>query len=402
MPRPLAVYGTALAAVAGGLALAGILFEAGVRPPWLDRFNLEWRLGSDELASAAYRRLAEGNPRESLRLFELALRRDPASPYRWCDYSEALLAAGDRERAARAMLRGVELGPAVAPILMRAVNFARRVGDGAGALRDGRRLLAIAPDYDDAVFTAWDRMGLPAGAELASGLPDRRSAQSYLRHRVERPDLAQASEAWTWLRSKGYVDDRLADEYAGALLKRHEYAAAWQAWTSCAGAREPGYPGRNAIFNPGFEREPAGAVFDWRIEPSPGVAAARDSSTAAEGHASLRIGFDHTVNLGDCGVSQRVVLAPGAYRFEARMKTEAITTDEGLGFRLFDPENPARLDARTARLTATHDWTALWADFEVRASTRVIEIRVARTPSLRFDDKLGGTAWIDGLVLARR
>jgi len=32
----------------------------------------------------------------------------------------------------------------------------------------------------------------------------------------------------------------------------------------------------------------------------------------------------------------------------------------------------------------------------------VIEIRVARTPSLRFDDKLGGTAWIDGLVLARR
>ena len=401
MARTRAVYGMVLAGVAGGLALAGVLYEVGVRPPWLERFNLEWRLGSDELASVAYRRLAEGNSRESLRLFELALRRDPASPYRWCDYGEALLAAGDKERAARCMARGIELGPAVAPILMRAVNFARRVGDGEGALRHGRQLLALAPEYDDAIFTAWDRMEAPTAAVLASGLPDRRSAQSYLRHAMDGPDLGRASQSWLWLKTRGYADDALADEYAGALLRRHEYAAAWQAWTSYAAPREPGYPGQNAIFNPGFEREPGGAVFDWRIDASPGVAVTRDFAIAAEGKASLRIGFDHSGNLSDSGISQRMVLPSGAYRFEARMRTQEITSDEGLGFRLFDPEDTRLLDARTRSLAGTHDWTLLSVGFEVRQATRVVEVRVVRTASLKFDNKLGGTVWIDGLVLRR-
>jgi hypothetical protein len=39
--------------------------------------------------------------------------------------------------------------------------------------------------------------------------------------------------------------------------------------------------------------------------------------------------------------------------------------------------------------------------FEVRPATRVVEVRVVRTPSLKFDNKLGGTVWIDGLVLRR-
>ncbi len=393
MRRALAIYGIVLAGVAGGLALAGILYEAGVRPPWLQRFNLKWRLGSDELASVAYRSLAGGDTRESLRLFELALRRDPASPYRWCDYGEALLASGDAARARRAMLRGLELGPAIAPILMREVNFARRIDDPSGALKCGNRLLTLAPEYDAAVFTAWERMELPAAKVLAA-LPDRRAAQAFLRRAVDRPTLEQALGAWPWLLTSGYVDDALADAYAGALLNRQEYDAAWQAWTSYAGGRQPGYPAQNAIFNPGFEREPAGVVFDWRVDGSPGVAVTRDLTTAAAGTASLRIGFDGTANVNDCGISQRVVLAPGAWYFEARMRTREITTGEGLGFSI--------LDARTGRLTGTHDWTLLSASFEVRPPTRLAEVRLVRTPSLKFDNKLGGTVWIDSLVLRRQ
>ncbi len=402
MPKPVAVYGITLAVVAGGLSLPGILYEAGVRPAWLERFHLEWRLGSDELASVAYRRLVEGNTAESLKLFELALRRDPASPYRWCDYGEALLASGDPGRARGVMLRGLEHGPAIAPILMREVNFARRVGDASGAVQYGRRLLALAPDYDDAVFTTWDRMEVPAATLFASGLPDRRAAQSYLRHAADQPNLAPAFEAWPWLRSRGYADDALADEYAGALLKRRETAAAWEAWTSYAAAREPGYPALNAVFNPGFEREPAGRVFDWRVDKTPGVAVARDLATAAEGTASLRLSFDGTANVSDCGVSERMVLAPGAYSFEARMRSEGISTDEGVALRIFDPENPALLDARSEALAGTNGWTLLSMSFSVQRGTRLIEVRMVRTPSLKFDNKLGGTAWIDSLVIAAR
>jgi len=96
-----------------------------------------------------------------------------------------------------------------------------------------------------------------------------------------------------------------------------------------------------------------------------------------------------------------MVLPPGVWRFEGRMRTQEITTDQGLGFRLLDPENTRLLDARTASLTGTHDWTLLSVGFEVHPATRVVEVRVFRTPSLKFDKKLGGTAWIDGLVLRR-
>jgi hypothetical protein len=387
MRRAVSVYGIALAVVAAALALGGILYEARVAP-----------IESDELASLAYRRLQEGRRAESLRLFALAVRRDRASPYRWCDYGEALLAAGDVGGARGAMERGLECGPAIAPILVRQVNFARRVGDAAGALRHGSRLVALAPDYDDAVFTAWDRMDVPVSTQLAS-LPGRRAAQSWLRHAASAPKLEPALAAWPWLLNKNYADAALADEFAAALVERREPGAAWQAWIAWAGAREPGYPDRNTIFDPGFERAPAGRTFDWRFDPTPGVSTARD---LAEGRASLRLDFDGTANVGDCGVSQRVVLAPGAYRFEARMKTAELTTDQGLGFRIFDLENAARLDVRTPAVGGTRDWTPLAAPFTVSPATRLIELRLVRTASLRFDNKLRGRAWIDGVVLCPR
>ncbi len=324
-----------LAVVAGGLALAGILHPSAV-----------WRLSSDELASAAY-------ARGSLPLFELALRRDRVSPYRWCDYGEALLASGDEAGARRAMSRAAELGPAVGPILMREVNFARRVGDAPGALRYGSRLLALTGEYDDAVFTAWQRMGLA----ILPALPDRRAARAYLLY------AAPAREAWSWLHAKGYIDDKLADDYARVLLDRHEYAAAWAA----AG-------------------ETAGGVFDWRTVPVPGVTVARDG-------AALRIRFDGTANVGECGAGRLVVLEPGRYHFEARMRTQGITTDEGVGLRV--------LDATTASLSGDHDWTVLSTQVEVSGAARLAEIRVVRTPSLKFDNKVAGTVWIDGVVLSR-
>ncbi len=77
------------------------------------------------------------------------------------------------------------------------------------------------------------------------------------------------------------------------------------------------------------------------------------------------------------------------------MRAHEITTDEGVGFRVFDPESPARLDTRTATLTGSHDWTSLSVDFAVPPGTHLVEIRAVRRPSQRFDNKLGGTAWID-------
>ncbi len=391
----------ALAAVAGGIALAGVLYESGVRPGWLERFYLEWMISSDALAQRAYNAQVAGKTGEALRMFDAALRRDPASPYRWCDYGEALLAAGQEEKAAKLMRRAVELGPYVGPIRMRAVNFAYRTGNAAWALEQGKRLLAIVDVYDDAVFTAWDRMELGAERVMREGIPDARSAQGYFRRAMGRGEAADARAAWEWMRPRGYVDDRAADEYAGFLVRSREYEAAGRAWAEYAGAREPGYPEKNAVFNGGFERAPAGAVFDWRMDALRGVRAERDGSAAGEGRYSLRLAFDGSENVAFAGVSERARVTAGVYRFEARMRTEGITTDEGIGLRVVDTEAPARVDVRTEPLNGTHDWTPLEAAVRVPAGTELVEVQVVRTPSLKFDSKVSGTVWVDAVGLRR-
>src|SRR5207253_412137 len=112
----------------------------------------------------------------------LALRRDPASPYRWCDYAEALLQVGDGVGASRAIQRGVELGPQIASIRMRAVDFAYRTGDTTSAMKQGRILLDITGTYNDDVFRVWERLEVAADTALQSSVPNRRAGQSYLRH----------------------------------------------------------------------------------------------------------------------------------------------------------------------------------------------------------------------------
>jgi hypothetical protein len=142
-------------------------------------------------------------------------------------------------------------------------------------------------------------------------------------------------------------------------------------------------------------------VFDWRTDPAEGFSAERDSAVAATGRYSLRLSFAGTRNLQFQHVSQRICLRPGVWRFEARLKTEGITSDEGIGFRIVDPESAARLDVRTERLTGTHDWTAIAVVFTVRPDARLVEVQVVRNPSLKFDNKLGGVAWIDDVLLRR-
>ena len=387
-----------IAAIAGGVAAAGVLYESGVRTAGLERFHLNWAISSDGLAERAYEKLLAGDAAGGLELFRLAVGRDPASPYRWCDYAEARLAAGDSEGARGCMRRGIELGPYIGPVLMRGVNFAFRTGDGAGALEYGKRLVGLTGEYDNAVFTVWERMETPAARVLEGGMPDGRAAQAYHRHLMGRGAAGEARASWEWLVRRGFADDRLADENAGFLLRVHEPDEAVRAWA--AYGREAGYPGGNAVFNGGFERASAGTVFDWRVDRVEGVSVERDRG-AAEGVWALRLNFDQSRNVRYAHVSQRAVVQAGAWRFEGRMRTEGITTDEGLGFRIYDAEAPQRLDARTERLTGTHGWTRLGARLAVGSATRVLCVQVVREPSLKFDNKLGGTAWIDAISLRR-
>ena len=115
---------------------------------------------------------------------------------------------------------------------------------------------------------------------------------------------------------------------------------------------------------------------------------------------SLRIQFNGTANVDFHHISLNAVVPPGRYRFHARIRTEHLTTDQGLFFRIADPEAPNRLTAETTPVLGTSDWHDIQSVFAVGPTTRFIEISVNRRPSLRFENKINGTIWIEGLSWA--
>lgn len=356
----------------------------------------------DDLRDRAQKRLLQGDSAsqtEGLTLLRQALRQDPASPYRWCDLGEALVEAGETATAGYCFRRSLELGPNAPPIWMRAANFHFRLAETGEAVRCTARVLKIVPDYDAVVFSYWDRLIPETGDILSSIADDKRAAQSYFQHLISSGQTARAEIAWNWLAGRAFSDDRLAASYIDLLLARQQVQQAGEVWTAHLGARKGDYPDVNRLFNAGFEFPPTGAAFDWRISPVDAVEVTRDSGLAKAGRCSLRLRFLGKANVAYSHTAQTTPVSPGPYRLRAFVQTEALTTSEGIRFRIFDPQAPGRLDVRTAQLTGTHDWTALDQVVLVPVGTRLITVQICRDPSPKFDNKIQGTAWIDAVSL---
>jgi len=175
--------------------------------------------------------------------------------------------------------------------------------------------------------------------------------------------------------------------------------AAVSAWAQHLGARAGNYRKSNYLFNGNFEFEPTPSPFDWNLGHAQGVEVARDCSTAGSGNCSLRISFAGTQNLDFAAASQLAFVKPGPYRLRASIRTEGLTTDQGIRLRICDAESPARLDVVFGQFDGTTPWSPAEQDFAVPPHTKLLRVQVIRQPSMRFDNKVSGTAWINELML---
>ena len=96
-----------------------------------------------------------------------------------------------------------------------------------------------------------------------------------------------------------------------------------------------------------------------------------------------------------------MLLRPGRYHFTGHLRTAGITSDEGIRFRALVAGGTNQIRGETPALSGTHDWTPLTMDFEVLSGMPVIDIEVARHRSLRLDNQLRGTAWVDAVRISR-
>jgi hypothetical protein len=104
----------------------------------------------------------------------------------------------------------------------------------------------------------------------------------------------------------------------------------------------------------------------------------------------LRIHFNGTEPGRIAVASQMTPVTPGMYRFSAVASATDITTDQGPFFRIFDADDPQRLDVQTRAFLGTMPRQTVSATFTVPAATRVVIIQIERHPSNKFDNKIKG------------
>ena len=347
----------------------------------LDQAGQQLRMGSTESIQQAVENYRE------------ALRRDPASPYRWCDLGDALFAAGAQEEARSCFARAVDRGPSLSQVLWRAGQFYLKLNDYPNALRCMTRILEKSGEFDSFIFEAY--AGIPVAGVLDHGLPAAaRPAQAYLRTLLRDPEATGTAQVWNWILSRSLADDRLAADYINFLLNHQDYENARDSWAAYLGPPKGPYPQSNSLFNGGFEFEPAGSGFDWKVSELEGVKVSRDSDVRHSGGWSLRLSFDGEGNPAYRNVAQLAVLKPGNYRFEAYLRSSEITTDKGVGIRIGDE--------KTAELLETNDWTKVEKDFAVEKETKIVRVEIFRDRSLKIDNKIKGTFWIDDAQIISR
>jgi hypothetical protein len=377
-----------------GIALAGVMAAI-----WLSEGSL-YPLEPQTVGNHAYRELwahhLEGPPKDphgAVEMFRQAVAMDPAFPYRWSDLGDAMAAAGNWDVAGYCFRRSVELAPNSPQIAMRAANFHLRQGETDPALRLGATVLRVTPDYDSMVFNSWVRFGGELNQILQIGIgTNARAAEAFFRFLIGANDESRLSQTWRWMESRSFVTRPVATLWAGWLLGRHRESDAFPIWKRYA-ALNSGYGVSNWIDNSGFENEPTGQGFDWRIQPSPGVTTGLDTSVVHSGRSSLRIEFDGSENIDYHHVTQRVWLPPGHYRLAAWMRTANLSTDQGLALTLAGASTPA--------LTGTHDWTRVNTEITVPNGTSPGEVQVVRQHSWRFEGGLRGATWIDDVEIRR-
>jgi hypothetical protein len=331
--------------------------------------------------------------------FREALRRDVSYPYRWSDLGDALSRAGRADEARFCYQRALYLAPNSPFILIRAANFEFGHDRPAAALPLTARILDLTADFDGPVFLAYARAGLAPSTVLRDGLPSGpRAATAYFDSLLARDISSGDAEVWRFLRSKNYAGDDVAVRYVLFLIRTQRYDDALEAWAGHLGARGGDFPGSNRIFNGGFEDESTGAPLDWSPGETASVKEQRDDSTAHSGRHSLKIVFDGESNVRYRGASQVAIVSPGTWRFSAYIKTQGLTTNEGLAFQL---ECPGRFEVTTASVNGTAGWTRVAETVTIPPGARQLRIRLARRPSEKFDNKIAGAAWVDDVQLSR-
>ena len=329
------------------------------------------------------------------------LHAEPLSPQGFVILSKVAVAEGDVPRAevlSEIALRRAPhaLGPP-AWLLVEQLSH----GHYAQALDHLDRISRISPGRQGNLYPVL--IALTENPDFADALAEKLSARPAWRASLIGSMMSKASpeaieHVLSALQRRGALDAEEMGQWIDRLAKDGKWGEAYARWAGELPLSE--MKTLRSVYNGGFESEPSGTGFDWRIGKSVDVIIDRESLAGADGSAALRLRFlgRRTERIP---LHQWLLLVPGDYRLRFRARAQDVRSDRGLQWTV------RCLDGRTELATAdavsgTFDWTERAVDLVVpERDCRVQDLELRNAGSKGSGKIVFGTLWFDDISIDR-
>jgi Tetratricopeptide repeat len=347
------------------------------------------------------------DPDVVIRLYQTAVRLSPFDAGYTADLAQANDWAGRPDAALPLFQRAQQLFPNSPEINWKLANFYIRSGDIRDALPALKKVLSSNIIDKNQIFSLSDRAGINSVTVVENLLPpDVPAYFAYLDFEAQRGNFSVAQQTWNRLLSlDSPFDAKEAFPFLDALIKSHEKPDnASQVWSSLVSRFPDRIPSpaspNNLVTNSNLQADILNGGFDWRVFPVAGVMVSQDSTGPGADARSLRIEFDGTQNLYYGSVLQFVPVQPRTkYTFSVFTRSQAITTDSGIGLQVSDGYDPNKILGSTDPLIGTTPWSDQSFSFETSSGTRLLIVRIVRLPSQKLDNKIAGAFWFSCVSL---
>jgi hypothetical protein len=349
--------------------------------------------------------LEEPDPRRSIQAYRSSLSLDPHSTNAWLDLAAAYESENSINDARDAFVQATRVYPISAEVSWRYGNFLLRQGELPQAFAEIQHAVYVDPHRAAEAFSRCWRVDPDVQAILDKVLPPNGAVYlAAIRELYANGELASALAVWARLVA---IHPRLKLEdilpFTDSLLQAHRISDARRVWDQAVGLSDTiptGDPPGSVLWDGGFETGVRGG-FAWSFAPTyASVQTSADTAVKHSGNQSLRLGFDGKRNVNFADVCHLAEVQPGTpYRFSAWVRTQELTTNQGVRFRLFWRENsqPASLD--TPDLHGTQPWTKIEMPWIAGKDVHDVRVCISRNPSDDLNTRIQGTAWVDDVAL---
>jgi len=337
-------------------------------------------------------------------------------PRAWTHYQDLAVTQelrGDFAAAEAAFRQAVSLNPHHTQLRWQVANYYLRRQDLPRAMSAFRAAVELDPGRLTFAANRLNAIGASVeniGAHLVPARrPDLLTFLYFVLQQLEAEPRRAGRLAWEtwqkWVSAPAVEPFQIGSlfSYIQYLIRTGELEKAGQVWRAglaAAGLRQTDDgaeaaddPAAGFVFNSGFETPALNGGLDWVLPNHPEVCYEYDHEIRVQGGESLRIDFAGKSNLDFHGPRETVLLPAGRLQLSFVIRTENITSDQGICLEVRSWVGNALL-ARSEAARGTRPWTRMTQEFTLnRPGAAYIVVR--RYPSGKPADTLSGKVWLD-------